>query len=90
MNNISETSHAPSTDGGKRLFPVNQIPDQPGYQWLTESTLRHWIFNADESVGSGGTVIPGNGFAPAIIRLGRKILIDLDQLDTWIELHRLK
>ena len=33
--------------------------------------------------------IAGNGFASAIIRIGRKILIDLDQLDAWVEVHRL-
>jgi len=78
-----------ATGGNKRLFPVSQIPNQLGYSWVTESALRHWIFNAEESIGSGGTIIPGNGFASAIIRLGRKILIDLDQLDKWVEAHRL-
>ena len=90
MNHNHINSDGVKSQAPRRLFPVNQIPNQPGYAWLTESALRHWIFNAEETVGSGGTIIPGNGFGPAIIRLGRKILIDLDMLDVWVEAHRLK
>jgi len=75
-------------NGGSRLYRVRDIPNLPGYEWTTESFLRHAIFNADDRVGSGGTVIPGNGLAGAILRIGRKVLIDLDALDNWIESHR--
>lgn len=73
----------------RRLFPVKQVPKQSGYEWATESSLRHWIFEAEDRVSASGYEIAGNGFASAIIRIGRKILIDLDQLDVWIETHRL-
>jgi hypothetical protein len=31
---------------------------------------------------------PGNGLASAIIRIGRRVLIDLDRFDAWIEAQR--
>tara|TARA_Y100000031_G_C8198441_1_gene374969 strand:+ start:1233 stop:1370 length:138 start_codon:yes stop_codon:yes gene_type:complete len=39
---------------------------------------------------SGGESIPGNGLAEerAIIRVGRKVLIDLDAFDRWLDDHR--
>ena len=76
-------------DGKLRLATVPQISTLPEYKkWLTPPIIRHAIFNAEERVGSGGTVIPGNGLASAIIRIGRKILIDLDRFDAWVESHR--
>jgi hypothetical protein len=67
---------------------VPDIPNLPGYEWTTQSYLRHAVFDAQDRLGSGGTVIPGNGLAGAIIRIGRKVLIDLDRFDTWIEDQR--
>jgi hypothetical protein len=64
------------------------VPEIPGYEWLSASVLRHWIFASEDRVGSGGAVIPGNGFARAVIRVQRKILIDLNELDLWIESYR--
>ncbi len=71
-----------------RLCRVRDVSTMSGYEPFTQSVLRHLIFNAEERVGSGGTVIPGNGLASAIIRIGRKVLIDLDRFDAWIESHR--
>ena len=42
---------------------------------FTEAALRAIIFNADDRPSTAGT-IPGNGFAPAIVRIGRRVLID--------------
>lgn len=72
----------------RRLCTVRQIPNQPGYEWTSQSFLRHAIFNSESRVGSRGAVIAGNGLSSAIIRIGRKILIDLDAFDAWIESHR--
>ena len=83
INNVDKTLRKP-----KRLSTVRDIPITLGYEWATESFLRHAIFNAKDRVGSGGTVIPGNGLASAIIRIGRKVLIDLDQFDAWVEAQR--
>jgi len=89
MNDEHQFDYAEHRPKLHRLFPVKQVPKQPGYEWLTESSLRHWIFNAPEMIGSNGTEMPGNGFGKSIIRIGRKILIDLDELDIWVESNRL-
>ncbi|MBY6066221.1 hypothetical protein KUW17_05670 [Leisingera aquaemixtae] len=60
------------------------------YGWATESFLRHAIFQAEDRLGTGGAVVPGNGLAPAILRIGRKILIDLDEFDNWVEQQRMQ
>ncbi len=71
-----------------RTYTVNQVPNIPGYGWLTVSALRHLIFQAEDRVASTGQVIKGNGLSRAIIRVGRKVLIDLDEFDRWIDDHR--
>ena len=75
---------------GPRRYTVAQIPSLPGYQWLSQASLRHLIFSAQDRLNSKGEVIPGNGLAPAIIRVGRKVLIDLDEFDNWVEGHRVE
>lgn len=73
----------------RNLATVKQMLAQPKYSWATNSFVRHVIFNAEDRVGSGGALVPGNGLAPAIFRIGRKVLIDLDVFDQWIERHRM-
>ena len=73
---------------GIRLATVNQVPGISGYEWLTVSALRHLIFQAEDRFCSTGQVIKGNGLSRAIIRVGRKVLIDLDEFDRWIDDHR--
>jgi hypothetical protein len=77
-------------EAGPRLATVREIPKIPGYQWCTQPALRHLLFEAEDRVSSCGEKIPGNGLTEigAIIRIGRKILIDLDKFDSWVELHR--
>lgn len=53
----------------------------------TESALRNLIFKADERRFSNG-VLKGNGLSVALIRVGRKILLDETKLIQWIESHR--
>ena len=73
-----------------RLATVNQVPGISGYEWLTVSALRHLIFNAQDRLCSTGQGIEGKGLSRAIIRVGRKVLIDLDEFDAWIERHRVE
>ena len=82
-------SHPDIFCNAPRLETVKNIPKLPGYRWATESYLRHAIFEAEPRIGSGGTEIPGNGLASAIIRIGRKVLIDMDEFDRWVEMHRM-
>lgn len=41
---------------------------------FTEGQIRWWIFNAE-------TI----GLASAIVRIGRRVYIDADQFDAWID-----
>lgn len=72
-----------------RLRTVGQMLNMSEYAWATNSYLRHVIFAAEDRVGSGGATVLGNGLAPAIVRIGRKVLIDLDEFDRWVEGHRM-
>ena len=73
---------------GRRLITVAKLPDQPGYECFTEGGIRHLIFNSNDRLNSKGEVIPGNGLGSAIIRVGRRVYIDLDRFDKWIDSHR--
>ena len=53
---------------------------------FTQSSLRNLIFKSDERLSSNG-VIAGNGLsqAGAIIRVGRKVLINESKFYAWLE-----
>ncbi len=55
---------------------------------FTPSALRNLIFKADERQSSNG-VIAGNGLleSGAIVRIGRKVLINEDRFYQWIDSH---
>jgi len=44
---------------------------------FTEASLRWLVFNARQ-----------NGFDAAIVRVGRRVLIDVQKLDAWLEARR--
>ena len=73
-----------------RLVTVKMLVSMPDYSWLTEASLRQIIFNSESQLDSKGNHISGNGLKEAggIIRLGRKVLIDLDCFDQWVVSHR--
>lgn len=73
-----------------RLATVKELPTMAGYRWLSEIALRHLIFKALPRKNSKDEAIATNGLyeAGAIIKIGRKILIDLDQFDLWVGQHR--
>lgn len=73
-----------------RLVTVADLPTTPGYGWVTQAALRHLIFKATPRKNSKGEAIPTNGLVEcgAIIKLGRKVLVDLDRFDQWVERHR--
>lgn len=57
----------------KRLASPKKIPEfYPGV--FTESSVRWLIFNEKQ-----------NGFSRCVRRIGRKVLIDLDQFELWID-----
>lgn len=55
----------------RNLKSVSQFAaDSP----FTESQIRWWIFNA-----------AANGLQPAIVRIGRRVYIDVDAFGRWID-----
>lgn len=56
----------------RRFLTVRELAEAPG--WPTESALRAMIFNADS-----------NGLAPAIKRVGRRVLIDVERFWAWVD-----
>lgn len=46
------------------------------YPYLTESSLRWYLFNRTN-----------NGLASAVTKLGKKILIDSDKFEEWVNSH---
>ena len=74
-----------------RLATIPKMANMPCYRGaFTESSLRHLAFEAKQRISSNGDVILGNGLeeAGAIIRIGRKVLIDLDAFDAWLMGHK--
>ena len=65
------------------LYKVAQfVKAEPAF---TESGIRNYIFKAQPRQSTKG-VIPGNGLLEcgAIIRVGRKVLIDRDKFLFWV------
>ncbi len=75
----------------RRVVTVSNMAAMPEYAGaFTASALRHLVFQAESRTSSRGETISGNGLEQvgAIIRLGRKVLIDLDRFDVWLASHR--
>ncbi len=66
------------------VFTVAQFAERN--EAFTEPAIRNLIFKADARESSRGT-IPGNGLveAGAILRLGRKVLINEARFFAWLE-----
>ena len=56
----------------------------------TQAGLRNLILNAEDRLNSRGERVSGNGLAPAVIRVGRKVLLDPVQFFTWIAAQQKK
>lgn len=70
----------------RALFTVDEFVELPEFDYLTAGALRHLIFNGKPRYGANGQTIPGNGLieAGAIVRIGRKILIDAGKFRQWV------
>ena len=64
-----------------RMITVDKMHLEPGYGWAKPATLRNLIFKADQN---------GLRESGAIVKLGRRILLDLDCIDLWLASHRTK
>ena len=61
----------------ENLRTVKQIADSNPGVW-TEASLRWLIFNAEQ-----------NGLARALVKCQRRVLIDLEEFNRWLESQRL-
>ena len=71
----------------KRVAPLTKVPTISPYEWVLISSLRQWTFYSKPRHTASGKIISGNGFDMCIIRIGRRVLIDLDKFDQWIASH---
>jgi len=69
-----------------RLSTVKNLPSQFPLASLTPAAIQGHIFKAKDRFDSRGRRIPGNGLAAtgAIIRRGRKVLVDVDKYAAWL------
>jgi hypothetical protein len=70
-----------------RIVPIKVMVSRPPYcDFLTESAMRQHVHNSERRYNSRGDLIPGNGMIEAgvIVRLGRRVLIDLNKFDQWL------
>ena len=58
----------------RRLVAPKNFPDKYPDANFTVSGLRWWIFNGKE-----------NGFDRCVVRIGGKVLIDLDRFEEWAD-----
>ena len=85
--NTQPTPDVPHPDN-KALAQVEILRFAPAAKHLRikEATLRHIRFYADDRKSADGHVIPGNGFAPAFLKLGRAVYVDLAVfMEIWRE-----
>ena len=64
------------------LLTVRQFADK--HPAFTQGSLRNLIFLAESRHTSKGK-IPGNGLEIALVRVGRKVLIDEAKFFNWVE-----
>jgi hypothetical protein len=91
MQATTTAAHAaPAPTGGtpSRYATIEQAAAaRPAF---TPAALRDLKFKAFDRHNSRGEIIKGNGTgaAGAWLQVGRKVLIDLDAFDRWLEGHR--
>ena len=66
----------------RTLMTVRQFADK--HQAFPQGSLRNLIFLAESRKTSKG-IIQGNGLSIALVRIGRKLLIDEEKFFQWIE-----
>lgn len=79
-------SQLAASHGLRRLSSVKNLPSCFPLLGLTPAAIHGHIFKAQDRYDSKGRKILGNGLADtgAIIRLGRKVLIDVDLYSKWL------
>ncbi len=72
--------------GLPRLATVEKAAEIFADAGMTPSAIRATIFKREDRFNSRGEKIPGNGLAAsgALLRRGRKILIDVEKYGKWL------
>lgn len=73
---MNQTTPAPT------LLTVRQFSEK--HAAFSQGALRNLIFHADDRQCSTGA-IAGNGLSVALVRIGRKVLIDEARFFAWID-----
>lgn len=83
-NTAPQTINPTSIQPHRRIATVAQTA--MAYPAFSQSALRDMIFKAADRFNSRGDRIAGNGLAEAgaIVRIGRKVLIDLEAFESWM------
>jgi hypothetical protein len=81
---MSESQAIPNTL--PKLATIKTIPSCFPLLGLTPAAIHGHIFKSQDRFDSKGRKIPGNGLGAtgAIIRRGRKVLIDVDKYASWL------
>lgn len=74
----------------RTLYRVDELVQLPEFSYLTRSSLRHLIFNSQPRYSASSDTVHGNGLveAGAIIRIGRRVLIDAARFREWTHNQR--
>jgi hypothetical protein len=80
------TSEQNTPQGIPCLSTVKNLPNFFPAAGITPAVARAHVFKSEDRKNSRGEIIKGNGLAAAgaIIRCGRKVLIDVDRYAAWL------
>ena len=69
----------------RNLFTVREFSEK--HPCFSQASLRQLIFHASLRYGAHGKLILGNGLndAGAILRIGRRVLINEEAFFTWVD-----
>lgn len=83
---MAEQNHYQRTQSEQTLYTIRQLVALDEFSFLTESSVRHYIFYSQPRPSAFGGNLPPNGLLEtgAIIRIGRKILIDINLFRKWL------
>lgn len=82
QHDLPPSSSPPS--GTSRTGPLLRLAVAAKQLQISEATLRDIRFYTEKRHRTDGESIPGNGFAPAFLKLGRAVYVDVSVfLEIW-------
>lgn len=84
---MSEPNTTMASQPLRHYLTIKQAHRKYNGIWETEGALRNTIHKAADRHSSIG-VIKGNGLGNAILRIGRKVVLDEEKLVEWIQSHQ--